>query len=209
MLRGLWRRVLVVALVLAGLGTLTPEAYASITPALRLDQSAGNAAGATANLGVDLKFAPTGSDSPDAMALKLPPGLLANASIGGGACLGAADLNDTTCQVGSGTVTAIAYGTISVTTPVTFDLVPPPAAGDLAGLAVNSSGTQIGSTAGITVRPSGDPDGVGITIDFVLLISVSEISSTFDGLRYPTTCHRFRRASASRLTPTRTRPCTP
>jgi hypothetical protein len=187
--------VLVAALVLAGLGVLTPEAWASIAPALTLDQSAGTAAGATANLGVDLKFAPTGSDSPETMVLNLPPGLLANASIAGGACLATADLNDTACQVGSGTVTVLAYGTISATTPVTFDLVPPPAAGDLAGLAVNSSGTQIGSTAGISVRPSGDPDGVGITIDFVLPntlygvpISLTEIDSTFDGLRYPTSC---------------------
>jgi hypothetical protein len=78
---------------------------------------------------------------------------------------------------------------------VTFDLVPPPAAGDLAGLAVNSSGTQIGSTADVKVRPSGDPAGVGVTITFVLPdtldgvpISLTEISSTFDGLRYPATC---------------------
>lgn len=78
---------------------------------------------------------------------------------------------------------------------MTFDLVPPPAAGDLAGLAVNSSGTQIGATADIKVRPSGDPGGVGITITFVLPntldgvpISLTEINSTFDGLRYPTTC---------------------
>ncbi|HUE28743.1 MAG TPA: hypothetical protein VMP89_18355 [Solirubrobacteraceae bacterium] len=162
---------------------------------MSLDQSAGSAAGATANLGVDLKFAPTGSDSPHTMSLNLPPGLLANASMGGGACLAAADLTDATCQVGSGTVTALAFGTIPIPTPVSFDLVPPPAAGDLAGLAVNSSGTQIGSTADIKVRPSGDPGGVGVTIDFVLPnalygvpISISEINSTFDGLRYPTTC---------------------
>jgi hypothetical protein len=78
---------------------------------------------------------------------------------------------------------------------VTFDLVPPPSPGDLAGLAVNSNGTQIGATADIRVRPSGDPNGVGVTIQFVLPnsldgvpISIHEISSTFDGLRYPTTC---------------------
>jgi hypothetical protein len=106
-----------------------------------------------------------------------------------------ADLNDSACEVGSGTVTAYAYGTVPVPTNVTFDLVPPPAAGDLAGLAVNSNGTQIGSTADIRVRPSGDPNGVGVTIQFVLPnslygvpISIHEISSTFDGLRYPTTC---------------------
>lgn len=192
---GTRRHVVLVILVLAGIAALAPTASASITPALSLDQSAGTAAGATANLGVDLTFAPTAPDSPDDMTLNLPPGLLANASIDGGSCLATADLTDTACQVGTGTVTANAYGTIPITTPVTFDLVPPPAAGDLAGLAVNSSGTQIGATADVRVRPSGDPDGVGITITFVLPntlygvpISLAEISSTFDGLRYPATC---------------------
>ena len=88
-----------------------PGAWASITPTLSLNQSDGTAAGSTANLGLDLKFTPTGSDSPDLMTLNLPPGLLANASVNGGACLTSTDLNDTACQVGSGTVAANAYGT--------------------------------------------------------------------------------------------------
>ncbi len=170
-------------------------AGAAITPAISLDQSAGKTAGSTANLGVDLQFAPSGSDSPDHMTLNLPPGLLANASINNGACLKTVDLDDSACQVGSGTVTAYAFGTVPVPANVTFDLVPPPAAGDLAGLAVNSNGTQIGATADIKVRPSGDPDGVGVTIQFLLPnslygvpISIHEINSTFDGLRYPATC---------------------
>jgi hypothetical protein len=189
------RHFLTMVVVLAGMAVLAPGASASIAPALSLDQSAGTAAGSTTNLGLDLKFAPTGTDSPDHMTLSLPPGLLANASIDGGACLTMTDLDDAACQVGTGTVTAIAEGVVPITTPVTFDLVPPPAAGDLAGLAVNSSGTQIGATADIKVRPSGDPAGVGITITFVLPntldgvpISLTEISSTFDGLRYPATC---------------------
>jgi hypothetical protein len=189
------RIALVGALALSGLATLATSAVASVTPAITLDQSAGRTAGSTANLGVDLTFAPSGSDSPDHMTLNLPPGLLANASVNHGACLVTADLNDSACEVGSGTVTAYAYGSVPVPTNVTFDLVPPPAAGDLAGLAVNSNGTQIGSTADIRVRPSGDANGVGVTIQFVLPnslygvpISIHEISSTFDGLRYPTTC---------------------
>jgi hypothetical protein len=189
------RCALVGAVVVAVMAVLASGAGASVTPSVSLDQSAGRAAGSTANLGVDLKFAPTGTDSPDDLTLSLPPGLLANASIDGGACLKAADLNDSACQVGSGTVTADAYGYIPIQTPVTFDLVPPPSPGDLAGLAVNSSGTQIGSTADVRVRPSGDPNGVGVTIAFVLPnnlygtpISITEIQSTFDGLRYPSTC---------------------
>jgi hypothetical protein len=199
----MWNGIRWVALLSAvavfGLGVLAPTAGAAITPAISLDQSAGTAAGSTANLGVDLSFAPTGSDSPDHMTLNLPPGLLANASVNGGKCLTTTDLDDSACQVGSGVVTANAdpavAGGVPIPTSVTFDLVPPPSPGDLAGLAVNSNGTQIGSTADIKVRPSNDPAGVGVTLQFVLPnsldgvpIAIHEISSTFDGLRYPTTC---------------------
>ncbi|HTU98237.1 MAG TPA: hypothetical protein VMF14_20475 [Solirubrobacteraceae bacterium] len=195
MSKGLRWGVVLIAVAVCGLGVLAPTAGAAITPAISLDQSAGHTAGSTSNLAVDLTFAPTGSDSPDQMTLNLPPGLLANASVDGGACLTTTDLEDSACQVGSGVVTAYADGLVPIPTNVTFDLVPPPSPGDLAGLAVNSSGTQVGSTADIKVRPSGDPDGVGVTIQFVLPntldgvpISIHEISSTFDGLRYPTTC---------------------
>jgi hypothetical protein len=197
MWQGMRRTALWGALAVSAVAALAlaPAAGAAITPSISLDQSAGKTAGSTANLGVDLQFAPTGSDSPQHMTLNLPPGLLANASINGGACLKTVDLDDSACQVGSGTVTAFAFGTVPVPANVTFDLVPPPAAGDLAGLAVNSNGTQIGATADIKVRPSGDPDGVGVTIQFLLPnmlfgtpISIHEISSTFDGLRYPATC---------------------
>ena len=89
--------------------------------------------------------------------------------------------------------------------PVSFYLVPPPASGDLAGLAVIGLGEQLGATGDIKIRPSGDPAGVGVTIALVLpdqlplslpglpsfnltQISLDEIKSTFDSLRYPTTC---------------------
>jgi hypothetical protein len=180
----------------AAMAALVPcQAEASVTPTLTLDQSAGTAAGSLANLGVDLKFSSSGGDSPQHLTLGLPPGLLANASINGGACLTTADLADSACEVGSGVVTANLAGFIPVPAQVTFDLVPPPAPGDLAGLAVNANGSQLGSTGDIRVRPSTDPAGVGVTISLVLPnslsgvpISISEINSTFDVLRYPTTC---------------------
>jgi hypothetical protein len=188
--------------VMCGAAMFASGAWASSTPTLSLDQSAGNTAGATQNLGMDLSFSDSSGDSPDAMTINLPPGLLANANIDGGACLQTADLTDTNCQVGTGTVTANALDLVPVPLSVTFDLVPPPAAGDLAGLAVNfDNGTQIGDTAGIKVRPSGDPDGVGLSLYFVLPntiagtsitpgapIQITQIDSTFDGLRYPTSC---------------------
>ena len=156
MIRALCRAVVTIAAV-TGLAMLAPVAGASTSPTLTLNQSAGHSAGATANLGLDLRFTNSGTDSPHHLTINLPPGLLANASIDAGNCLKTADLADSACQVGSGVVTADAYGTIPIGTPVTFDLVPPPQPGDLAGLAVNSNGTQIGTTADVSVRPSGNP----------------------------------------------------
>jgi hypothetical protein len=191
------RSALLGALVLVGMALFAPAALASTTATVTLDQSAGTQAGAFQNLGMDIKFTNSSGDTPDAMTITLPPGLLANSSINGGKCLQTADLADTNCQVGSGTVTAypLSLPIAPLATSVTFDLVPPPAAGDLAGLAVNMNGTQIGTTGDIKVRPSGDPNGVGLSIVLALPnnlegvpIQIGEINSTFDALRYPTTC---------------------
>jgi hypothetical protein len=146
MRQGMLRVVLLGVLVAATLAAEASSASASVTPALTLDQSAGTAAGSSANLGVDLTFSPSSGDSPKQLALDLPPGLLANAAIDGGACLVTTDLADSACQIGSGTVTGDLAGFIPVPAQVTFDLVPPPAPGDLAGLAVNYLGSEIGST---------------------------------------------------------------
>ncbi len=198
--------------VVTAAAILAPGAGASITPTLSLNQSAGRTAGSTANLGLDLKFTDTGTDSPHNLVLNLPPGLLANAAVNGGACLKTANVSGSACEVGSGTVSATADPIpgllnlpVAVSVPVTFYLVPPPSAGDLAGLAVEGLGEQIGSTGDIKIRPTGDPDGVGVTLDLALpdqlpltlpvigkvnaaQISLTEINSTFDGLRYPATC---------------------
>jgi hypothetical protein len=188
-------RIVMVGILAVAAMAAAPGAGASVMPALTLDQSAGSTAGSLTNLGMDLKFSSSSGDSPKQLTINLPPGLLANASIDGGACLASADLNDSACQVGTGVVTADLLDMFPTPTPVTFDLVPPPAAGDLAGLAVNSNGTQVGTTGDIRIRPSGDPAGVGVTISLTLPnnlygtpISISEINSTFDSLRYPTTC---------------------
>lgn len=205
------RSALTVCVALAAAAAVAPAAVASITPTLSLDQGAGTTAGSTANLGLDLKFTDTGTDSPHDLTLNLPPGLLANASINGGSCLKTANVSGSACEVGTGTVSATAdpIGLLNVpvpvSVPVSFYLVPPPASGDLAGLAVEGLGEQIGSTGGVKIRPTGDPDGVGVTLALVLpdelpltlpivgqvpaaQISLTEIDSTFDGLRYPATC---------------------
>jgi hypothetical protein len=204
-------RLMTAAAVIAGVLSLAPAAGAAITPSLSLNQSAGKTAGAQANLGMDLKFTDTGTDSPHNLTINLPPGLLANASINGGSCIKTTNTSGTACEVGSGTVTASPDISVlglpaSIPVPVTFYLVPPPKAGDLAGLTVIGDvlglNEQLGSTGDIRVRPSGDPQGVGVTIGLALpnqltlsgftvplvTISVTEINSTFNKLRYPATC---------------------
>ena len=192
------RAALVGALVVMASAIFASGAAAAITPGVTLNQSAGTQAGGFHDLGMDLQFNTSSaypvSDTPENLTINLPPGLLANATVNGGKCLTETTLDDN-CQVGSGSVTANAAGLVPLTVNVTFDLVAPPAPGDLAGLAVNQNGTQIGSTGDIKVRPSGDPNGVGISIVLSLPnsldgapIDITDINSTFSALRYPTTC---------------------
>jgi hypothetical protein len=205
--RGMWRRMLAPAAALAGMAALAPSASASIgTPALTLTPSSATAA-STANLGADIKFSPSGGDSVKNLTLQLPAGLIANASIDGGGCLKSATPLPA-CQVGTGTVSATenSLGGAMLSLPAEFSLVAPPAPTDLAGLAVSVkdpvSGAfqQLGAPATVTVRPGSDPAGVGLNIAFSNVpdtytvlgtptsISLNEINSTFDGLRFPSSC---------------------
>ncbi len=100
------RRVLAAGLCLFAALAFAPAAVASTSPSLGIDQSAGRAAGATANLGLGLRFSNTGTDSPRVLTINLPPGLLANAAMNGGSCLKTRNVSGSACKVGSGTVTA-------------------------------------------------------------------------------------------------------
>ncbi len=202
-----WRRLLASVAAMAGMAVLAPAASASIgTPALTLSPSSATAA-STANLGADITFSPSGGDSVKNLTLQLPPGLIANASIDGGACLKSATPLPA-CQVGTGTVTATenSLGGAMLSLPAEFSLVAPPAPADLAGLAVSvkdplsGSFQQLGTPASVTVRPSSDTAGFGLDIAFSNVpdtytvlgtptsISVDEINSTFNGLRFPSSC---------------------
>ncbi len=65
----------------------------------------------SANLGIDVSFSPSSGDSPKDLTVILPPGLLANAAIDGGACLSNTSSTPVAaCQVGTGTVTAAGLG---------------------------------------------------------------------------------------------------
>jgi hypothetical protein len=182
---------------------LAPAASASVTPALSLDQSGGTRAASTVPLGMNLSFSPSGSDSPKDLTITLPPGLLANASINGGACL-KTSTPTAACQVGSGTVSATGLGLLPVTGQVAFDLVAPPKPGDLAGLALLvtllGQTSQLGAPGEIAVRPATDPAGFGLNIRFANIpntftegpltvsIQVQSMSTTLSGVRMPASC---------------------
>lgn len=182
------------------MAALAPAAGASINPVAVTLTPATATAGSTGNLGTDIRFTPTGTDSVKDLTLQMPSGLLANAAINGGACLQSATPT-AACQVGSGTITANILGLIGAPIPATFDLVKPPRASDLAGLQVliqppGSQPTPLGAPADVTIRPPSDPAGVGLNIAFAgipdtfqgLPLAVHEINSTFNGLRFPDTC---------------------
>ncbi|MGH2867909.1 MAG: hypothetical protein ACRDNK_10130 [Solirubrobacteraceae bacterium] len=197
-----WKRYVLAVLAAAlGAAMIPMSASATIAPTVSLSQSS-TAAGSKADVGLDIKFAPTGSDSPKDLTVKLPAGLLANAAINGGACLTTTTLTSA-CQVGSGTATATPFvlgiGGPALSIPISFYLVPPPKAGDLAGVQVvaNFLGTtNLGPPADVTVRPASDPAGVGLNESFTnlpnmfdgLQIAVDELKSTFTGLRLPASC---------------------
>ena len=208
MKRAIWRRTLVPALVLAAMAVFASSASASIgTPSVTLTPSSAVAA-STANLGVDITFSPSGGDSVKNLALQLPAGLIANASIDNGACLKSATVQSA-CQVGTGTVTATenSLGGVALSLSAEFSLVAPPAAGDVAGLVVSvkdpTTGAYqpLGTPAAVVTRPVSDPAGFGLDVLFTNIpdtytvpvvgstsISVTEINSTFDGLRFPSSC---------------------
>jgi hypothetical protein len=204
---GMRRPTLVAAVVLAAMAVLAPAASASIgTPTLTLSPTSA-AAASTGNLGTDIKFSPSGGDSVKNLALQLPAGLIANASVDGGACLNSATPL-AACVVGTGTVGATENILVPapLSLPAEFTLVKPPSPSDLAGLAVSvkdpTSGTyqQLGSPADVVIRPASDPAGFGLDILFSNIpdtytvlgaatsISVTEINGTFDGLRFPSGC---------------------
>jgi hypothetical protein len=196
------RRIALCVAVVGAVAAMAPAAGASINPVAVALSPSSAAAGSTGNLGTDITFSPSSGDSTKDLTLQLPPGLLADAAIDGGACLKSAT-PVAACQVGSGTVTAdVLGGLVPVGLSATFDLVSPAGQADLAGLAVlvddpvSGQPTELGTPANVTIRPATDPDGVGLNIAFANIpntfdgfpLQLHEINSTFKGLRFPDTC---------------------
>lgn len=185
---------------------LAPAASAAITPSLTLNQKAGTQAGSMVALTSDVAFAPTANDTVKNLTEILPPGLLANASIDGGQCINAAapasGLPPAACKIGTGQATVVVNGALTITQPLTLYLVRHPAVTDLAGIAIynNNTESELGKTGDVSLRPSGDPAGVGVDIAFKsipksisfggppLTLSVTDLKTTISSIRMPDSC---------------------
>ena len=165
---------------LIGLATtaavLALPAVAAAAPLLTVTQSTTTAGTSPATVSFNSTF----TSAPNDVTFALPAGLLANANQGGGACLAATTLT-TACQVGSGTVTSGA----GPAAPVNLYLVPAPAAGDAAGVALVQGSTTL-STAAVTVRST---DG-GLNVAFSNLSgdAITALNVQLTTLRMPSSC---------------------
>ena len=177
--RGSRRPVALLGLVVAvgALGWLPATALADFTASLALDQSAGTTAGSSPAIGFDATFASTTGDSVKSTAITLPPGLLTNESIAGGACLRSSTPN-VACQVGSGTLGLAGGGSQSLT----VDLVKPPNPADIGGLTFVSGTTPL-ATSDVTLGATS-----GATIVSNLAAGIAETNFSFTDLRLPSSC---------------------
>jgi uncharacterized membrane protein YgcG len=183
-------------------GALAPAASASIAPTLKVTQS-GSQAGSPIAFGTDITFNPSNGDSVKNLTLSLPPGLLSNAAIDGGACLkSTAALS--ACQVGTGTLKAdpVVLGQnlpTPTSVPITLTLVAPPHSGDLAGLMIRSSVLgQLGTPGAVAIVPNGAGQPT-VQATFTNIpnslpglspaqIAITELQTTLTGTRLPTSC---------------------
>jgi hypothetical protein len=206
-MKGTAAGVLAALIGVLGLAALAPTAVASaasVTPSLTLSEPA-TQAGSTHSLGTDVALGYSNSgDSVKDMTLTLPPGLLANAAIDGGQCLKTTNLASA-CQVGSGAVDATTTALVlpvTVTVPISFYLVPPPKAGDLAGLQIVADDPPLvtgplGGPADVIVNPpdahvtitfTNIPNTAQVLVGVTVPISVQEIQASFSAMRLPTKC---------------------
>lgn len=156
---------------------LPATALADFTASLSLDQTAGTTAGSSPAIGFDAKFASTTRDTVKSTTITLPPGLLTNESIAGGACLLSGTPNPV-CQFGTGTLSLAGGSSQSVS----VDLVKPPNPADIGGLAF-VSGTAPLTTSDVTLGASG-----GVTVVSNLAAGITETDFSFTDLRLPSSC---------------------
>jgi len=178
------RSALVWLLTAVAAAAFPAAASASVTPSLTVTQTAGTTAGSSSAVTFDVKVnANPATDSVKDLSMSLPPGLLANENIAGGACL-VSSKPTPACQIGSGTATLV---TSPVSVPFTLDLVAPPKPSDLAGVAVVIASVPA-LTADVTLQTTPD---VGLDISFSGIpasIPITELAFTLNNLRLPTSC---------------------
>ncbi|MGA2925000.1 MAG: hypothetical protein ABSG43_03220 [Solirubrobacteraceae bacterium] len=184
MFLGFKRPSLVALLTAVAVVALPAAASAAILPTLTL--SGDTAAGKSpASVGFDIKFNPSGTDSPKDLTISLPPGMLANADLNGGACL-AASSPTATCQVGSGTLSA---GGVTPTGPnVSMYLVKAPAATDIAGVALVNGTTASGTVLATGAATLTSTTGLQIAFTGLPNMNVDELNFTLTTLRLPSSC---------------------
>ena len=174
------RRALIGLATTVAVMALPAVASATITPALTLNQSAGTTAGTSpATVGFDAAFPSSTGDTVKDVTFALPPGLLADANINGGACLISPSATSA-CQVGTGTITADGLGV-----PVTEYLVAAPTgSGGAGGVEVVNNATQTALTTGVV---SLTPTGLDVAFTN-LSAGISEMNFTLTDLRLPSSC---------------------
>jgi hypothetical protein len=163
-------------IAVAALVALPASALAAFTPALSLDQTAGTTAGSSPAVGFNATFG--SGDAVKNVTFVLPPGLLANENIAGGACL-VSPTPSASCQVGTGTVDNVQ--------PVTLYLVAPPKTGEAGGLALvlGSTPATPASVADVTIGST------GLSVAFSNLPAsppITAMSIKLTNLRLPTSC---------------------
>jgi hypothetical protein len=173
-------------------------ASAAAVPSVGITEPGGNAAGSTAPVGVYSTFATTAGDAVKDVTIQLPPGLLVNEQVTGGACL-STPVPTSACEIGSGTMTML-VGTTLATTQTQLYLVSAPGSSDLAGitLVVNASPVSPSYTLPGTLSfHSSTSIGIDPSYDVVQDIAfsglpattpVTALDLTFNGLTMPSSC---------------------
>jgi len=190
------RRALLAFIAAVALPVAAP-AMASAAPTLTVTPTTLQAGG-DPNVTSDATFfASPATDSPESVTLALPPGLLTSASANA-SCLTATPSGS--CVIGSGTATVTVAGVGTPVTAITLTLTTPPAASDIAGIAVAFPVPYAGLdfTAAVSATSTGSlvmqgtiPDELAATPTLAL----SELALTLNGTlnsqpftRLPTSC---------------------
>jgi hypothetical protein len=153
---------------------LPAAASASVTPTLTLAPTTVSA-GTIGTLGFDLTFS---GDYPNTVSLSLPPGLVLDTGLDGGACLNSAT-PVAGCELGS-------VSTTTTLSAVSLWLVKAPSSSDVAGLALENALGTVDGAGDIALRTT---PNVGFDVSFTTLpADLTDLILTLSAVRAPTTC---------------------